>query len=162
MNSDSKEQDRQNLAAYIGAQFDRLEDARGGEFLPAMQIRAPGGQTNWLNVTWEQLDAIKAVLMPAPEAPRVEVSRVLTLSTAHVLGEVAETLASPEEDIPGALKTFNHIDGYGAIYYVQAGAQFPDWFEPIAKLAADNGCDFVRFDADGPVHEKLLTCYELA
>lgn len=51
-----------NQRAYIESQFDRLTD-RYVDYPLRMQLKDnAGGQTNWLNLTWEQAVAIKEIL----------------------------------------------------------------------------------------------------
>jgi hypothetical protein len=47
---------------YRKIQFERVEGVEESVYLPTIQINSVGGKTNHLNITWQELKAIKAIL----------------------------------------------------------------------------------------------------
>lgn len=48
---------------YIKAQFDKISTKYGNEYKPKIKIIKPNEETNWLDITEEQLQKIKAILI---------------------------------------------------------------------------------------------------
>jgi hypothetical protein len=82
-------------------------------------------------------------------AASLEIWKVLCVSTAHLTE--AERLDLDE------VATYPHREGYGAVWWVglegpgEIPADVSDWSEgaqAVVKIARENGCSYVAFDAD--------------
>ena len=48
---------------YRKTQFDKIDTVYGEVYPPKIKIIKPNGETNWLNITEEELQKIKAILL---------------------------------------------------------------------------------------------------
>lgn len=102
-------------------------------------------------------DAIDALFTPTKEP---EIFKTLVLSTSHVTEATAKRLnaqglaASPAADaIDGYLCDWSI---YGWLYYCHdLDEATPAELLACADFARAQGCDFIRFDCDGPVLDAL-------
>lgn len=98
---------------------------------------------------------------------QLEISKMLTLSTAHLTEKTAKALEEAAEELPpyctiNWAPSFTREEGY--IWHVgdenpvvQAGRDFPDEFAALFSLALENGCDWLMLDRDADTADNLPT-----
>lgn len=90
-----------------------------------------------------------------------EVSKILTVSTAHVTQETYERLMTDEGQSETGLSTYVKRDpgsgmDYGLYVYLTQDessdqiSEIPDDLLPLIRLAESLGCEIICLDADGP------------
>jgi len=47
---------------YRMGQIDKVEGSHDSPYLPKIKLTSPNGQTNHMDITWEELKAIKEIL----------------------------------------------------------------------------------------------------
>jgi hypothetical protein len=52
---------------YRVAQIDNIEGSHDSPYLPKIKITSPNGQTNHLDITWEELKGIEDILLHKPK-----------------------------------------------------------------------------------------------
>lgn len=55
------------MTTYIQAQFNKVRDLSAPTDTFVMKIRGPVGQTNWINISQEELTQIQAILERNPK-----------------------------------------------------------------------------------------------
>ena len=73
------------------------------------------------------------------------IEKTLTLSTLHV----------PPAPSLGSVRVANHR--YGWIVFVAQDSDVPNWLAPIYKMAQENKCSLINFDADAQQVPSLET-----
>lgn len=80
----------------------------------------------------------------------LEISKILTLSTAHISFQTASLL---DQD---ALECSRRTDEYGYVINTYwADHSLTQDLNQVLDFARDNGCDYVNLDRDGPVVDEL-------
>ncbi len=49
---------------YRKGQIEQVEGSHDSQYLPKIKLTSPNGQTNHLDITWEELKAISKILCP--------------------------------------------------------------------------------------------------
>lgn len=97
----------------------------------------------------------------------LEISKMLTLSTAHITKETAEKLENRLPHFDSFWSAADHIavydkDDYGwwilvsELNYAEL-SQLPVDLAACCRLAMRNGCDWLCLDCDGPIEDCLPT-----
>ena len=93
--------------------------------------------------------------------PKLEIQRVLVLSTVHISRADAAVLRqlSDHELVTGPV-VYAYPEGYwihmgDEMYEYEEVPQLSKAFYAAAKLAQKNGCQFLRLDCDGQVRANL-------
>jgi len=94
----------------------------------------------------------------------MEISKMLTLSTAHITRETAEALGSPPSDHTHEwLEWFSYYDKADYGWWIPTNSaelkQLPPDLAACIRFAKSNGCDWLCLDCDGPI-ENCLPTYE--
>lgn len=88
--SKAREAEKQSLShaqaveahnTYIHNQFNRMSTSRDSDYKPKMKIIAEHGYTNFIDLSWSQVDAIKAVLTAAALPTDISHGEVIQRST---------------------------------------------------------------------------------
>ena len=75
------------MTRYIQAQFDGARELSAPTDTFVMKIRGPVGQTNWINITIAQLNAIQKILEPVVTETKSVPKPFLTKRQADVLAK---------------------------------------------------------------------------
>lgn len=84
--------------------------------------------------------------------------KVLDISTNHMSREDVDNL---DQEVAGGMAPVYVLKEYGWLIYVGEindnwpGEQWSEAFLNVLKLAADLGCDYVRWDRDGLIYDEL-------
>lgn len=111
------------------------------------------------DVLGEAFNAINLLL----DDSKPEIYQTLVLSTSHVRKATAERLDAICTDGTQQQALSTDIDGYickwsiyGWVFYCHDhGEETPSDLVACAAYARAQGCDFIRFDCDGPVMSQL-------
>lgn len=95
------------------------------------------------------------------DGQKLEITKMLTVSTAHVSKELFENLVLDDACrhicLPVYKKTVPGFGSVGVYIYIDPGAfedrEVPYGLLPLVKLAQGNGCSVLCLDSDGPVVE---------
>jgi hypothetical protein len=98
---------------------------------------------------------------------KLEIAKMLVLSTSHLTEKTAKALEEAAEELPpfctiNWAPTFTRDEGY--VWYVgeenpvvAAGNSYPEEFAALFSLAMENGCNWLMFDRDGDTVDNLPT-----
>lgn len=92
----------------------------------------------------------------------LEISKMLTLSTAHITKETANLLDNVDTPIDVCIYdkgTATDHYGWFLVDWALAGETIPEDLRACFKLAESKGCNWLCLDCDGAVTE-LLPTYE--
>lgn len=92
-----------------------------------------------------------------------EISRTLVLSTAHVPGHLAKSVALDLQQDDFYVPVDQYTQGWTCHVCMETIFEFVEstprehWFKPVLMVALENKCDRVQFDCDAYVLEGLET-----
>ena len=86
----------------------------------------------------------------------LEITKMLTLSTAHISGDVAAALTVEPERNEMGLSVYL-LKGYGWLIYVPdyETNNVPECLKKCLELAKTNECEWLRLDCDGELVDEL-------
>lgn len=96
--------------------------------------------------------------------PKLEITKMLTVSTAHVLQDTFEALSLDAVRNDILLPVYNKMtaDNGGSFgVYVYLDSDLIDWkripkdLAPLIRLAQENNCGVICLDSDGPILDGL-------
>lgn len=121
---------------------------------------------------WSQQETVKEVLgrniridiaMEEKAGVKIEISRTLEISTAHISQEDDEWLrTNPDEIVSYEKKLGEDLCGW----FILADSEkltddaVPESVRAVIRFACANGCQWISLDGAGPVYADELTIYE--
>lgn len=149
-----------NLAEHVKSVLEDL-------YLKPCRMYNTGCMMPWMGYTPRTLEEIEAGYEKykgmALEQPKPEISRILTLSSAHVTEKAAEMLErEPDLNAMGLSvyeKSAKDGEAYGWYVYLpgETQASVPDCLRRCIETARGLGCGILCLDSDGPEYPGLET-----